>query len=88
MTNVSPSLLLSYYQDTAYFDYLRDMAERDPMLEAGKLGAEFEKTIETLIGQADSQQKQRVIDELTAKPLAELSDSERALLVAHTQSRS
>ena len=85
--NPSPTLLLAHYQESAYFDYLRDLAERDPMLGADALGTEFTETVSRLITQANSQRKQQVIDELARKSLAELSESERQLLKAHTRSR-
>lgn len=85
--NPSPTLLLAHYQESAYFDYLRNLAERDTMLGADALGAEFTETVTRLIKQANSQRKQQVINELAHKSLAELSESERQLLRAHTQSR-
>lgn len=88
MAHPSGALLLSRYQDSPYFEYLRSLAERDPMLETEKLAGEFAGTIHTLIEQLDHQQKQRVIDELTRRPLAELTESEKEALVAHTKSRS
>jgi DNA primase len=76
----SPMLLLSHYQESPYFDYLRGLAEQDPMLSRDQLADEFLETLRKLVQGGDIQQKQRVIDGLTSKPLSELTPEERQLL--------
>ena len=81
--DTSPMLLLSHYQDGPYFDYLRGLAEQDPMLSQDQLADEFLGTLRKMVREGEVEQKQRVIDELTQKPLAELSSVERELLTNH-----
>jgi DNA primase len=78
--NISPMLLLSHYQESDYFEYLRELAEQDPMLSQDQLADEFLGTLRKMLLEGDAQQKQRVIDELTRKSLSELSPAERELL--------
>jgi DNA primase len=78
--NVSAVLLLSHFQDSPYFDFLRGLAEQDPMLSQDQLADEFLDTLRRMVHEGDHQQKQRVIEELTQKPLSDLSDAERELL--------
>jgi len=78
--NISPMLLLSHYQESAYFEYLRELAEQDPMLSQDQLADEFLDTLRKMLLEGDAQQKQRVIDELSRKSLSELSPAERELL--------
>jgi hypothetical protein len=85
--DTSPMLLLSHYQDGPYFDYLRDLAEQDPMLSQDQLADEFLDTLRKMVRETESEQKQRVIDDLTQKPLSELSPAERELLTNHRRSK-
>lgn len=78
--NISSMLLLSHYQESAYFEYLRELAEQDPMLSQDQLADEFLDTLRKMVLEGDAQQKQRVIDELSRKSLSELSPAERELL--------
>ena len=78
--DVSPMLLLSHYQDTPYFEYLKNLAENDPMLSQDQLAEEFLGALRKLVQEGDIQQKQRVIDDLSMKPLSELTPVERELL--------
>lgn len=84
---VSTMLLLSHYQESPYFDYLRQLAEQDPMLSPDQLADEFLDTLRKLVTEGDTQQKQQVIDELTAKPLSELTPSEREMLQNYRRNR-
>ena len=84
--DTSTTLLLSQYQDSSYFDYLKKLAEQDPMLERDQLGEEFLGALDKILAEADSQQKQKVIDELVTKPLSELTASERHMLQNHRKS--
>jgi hypothetical protein len=81
--DTSPMLLLSHYQDGPYFDYLRSLAEKVPMLSQDQLAEEFLDTLRKMVWEGESQQKQKVVDELTQKPLSELSPAERELLTNH-----
>lgn len=85
--DTSPMLLLSHYQDGPYFDYLRGLAEQDPMLSQDQLADEFLDTLRKMVRESESEQKQRVIDDLTQKPLSELSPVERDLLTNHRRSK-
>ena len=76
----STMLLLSHYQESPYFEYLKQLAEQDPLLSADQLKGEFLETLKKMLAEGDNQQKQRVIDELTAKPLSELTLVEREML--------
>lgn len=79
----STVLLLSHYQDSPYFDYLRGLAEQDPMLSQDQLADEFVFTLRRMVHEGDHQQKQRVIDSLSQKPLSELTQGERDLLAQY-----
>ena len=85
--DTSPMLLLSHYQDGPYFDYLRGLAEQDPMLSQDQLADEFLDTLRKMVRESESEQKQRVIDDLTQKPLSELSPVERELLTNYRRSK-
>jgi hypothetical protein len=85
--DTSPMLLLSHYQDGPYFDYLLGLAEQDPMLSQDQLAGEFLDTLRKMVWEGESEQKQRVVDELTQKPLSELSPIERKLLTNHRRSK-
>jgi hypothetical protein len=76
---------LSYYQDSPYFDYLRGLAEKDPMLSADQRSTELADTLTKLLSDAKMQQNQKVIDSLSEKPLSSLSPEERELLSRHTR---
>lgn len=80
-------LLLSHYQGGPYFDYLRGLAEKDPMLSQDQLAEEFLDTLRKMVREGESQQKQKVIDGLTQKPLSELSPAERELLTSYRRPR-
>ncbi len=86
-TVISPVVLLSHYQDTGYFSYLRQLAERELLLSPADLAEEFRGTVIKLLKEGDLQLKQEVINGLLSKPLAELTPEEREMLVAHTRSR-
>ena len=86
--DTSPMLLLSHYQDGPYFDYLRALAEQDPMLSQDQLADEFLNTLRKMIREGESEQKQRVIDSLKQKSLSELSSVERELLTNYRRSKS
>lgn len=79
-SEASTMLLLSHYQETRYFEYLKQLAENDPMLDSDQLADEFLITLRKMLAEGDSQQKQQVIDDLTAKPLSQLTPSEREML--------
>jgi DNA primase len=85
--DTSPMLLLSHYQDGPYFNYLLGLAEQDPMLSQDQLADEFLDTLSKMVREGESEQKQRVVDELTQKPLSELSPVERELLTNHRRSK-
>jgi DNA primase len=85
--DTSPMLLLSHYQDGPYFDYLRGLAEQDPMLSQDQLADEFLDTLRKMVRESESEQKQRVIDGLKQKPLSELSPAERELLTNYRRSK-
>lgn len=77
----SPILLLSQYQDSPYFDYLKRLAEQDPMLSPDQLAEEFLSTLRGLVREAEIHQKQKVIGDLTRKNPSELTPAERELLM-------
>ena len=58
----------------------RQMAEQDPVLSADQLNGEFHGTLEKMLLEGEYQQKQRVVDELTSRPLSELTAAEREML--------
>jgi hypothetical protein len=86
--DTSSMLLLSHYQDGPYFDYLRGLAEQDPMLSQDQLADEFLNTLRKMIREGESEQKQRVIDSLKQKSLSELSSVERELLTNYRRPKS
>ena len=53
------------------------------MLSQDQLADEFLDTLRKMVREGEVDQKQRVVDELTQKPLAELSPVERELLTNH-----
>jgi len=86
--DASPMLLLSHYQGTPYFGDLRRLAEQDPMLSQDQLAEEFLDTLRKMLQDSDLQQKQKVIEMLTRKPLSELSPEERQMLANYRRDRS
>ncbi|MDA0977986.1 MAG: DNA primase [Proteobacteria bacterium] len=82
----STMVLLSHYQDSPYFEQLRRLAERDPMLDLDQLSDEFLDTLKKMLRAEDKHQKQRVIDELKMKRLSELTPAEKALLAGYYRS--
>ena len=81
-------LLLSHYHDTPYFGDLRRLAEQDPMLSQDQLAEEFLDTLRKMLQDSDLQQKQKVIEMLTRKPLSELSPEERQMLANYRREQS
>ena len=81
--DTSTILLLSHYQDTPYFDYLKQLAEQDLVLSADQLDNEFLTTLEKMLLEAEFEQKQRVVDDLIDKPLSKLTPAERRMLQNH-----
>ena len=81
--DISTMLLLSHYQDSTYFDYLRQLAEQDPMLDPDQLAEEFLGTLRKMVLEGDTQKKQQLIDEIAGKKPSELTDEERVLLQNH-----
>ena len=79
--DASPTLLLTHYQETPYFDDLCRLAERDPMLSRELLPDEFLDTLKKMLKNSDLQQKQKVMEELSRKPLSELTPEERRMFV-------
>ena len=79
----SPTLLLSHYQETPYFGFLLSLAEQEPMLSPDSLAEEFLDTVRKMLRDEDSKKKQKVIDELSKKPLADLSQAERQMLKSY-----
>ncbi len=79
----SPTLLLSHYQESPYFNFLLSLAEREPMLSPDSLAEEFLDTVRKMLKEEDYKKKQRVIDELSRKPITELSQAEREMLRSH-----
>ena len=79
----SPTLLLSHYQESPYFNFLLSLAEREPMLSPDSLAEEFLDTVRKMLKEEDYKKKQRVIDELSRKPITELSQVEREMLRSH-----
>jgi hypothetical protein len=57
------------------------------MLSQDQLAGEFLDTLRKMVWEGESEQKQRVVDELTQKPLSELSPIERKLLTNHRRSK-
>ena len=77
---ISTTLLLSHYQESSYFDYLKQLAEQDLMLTEDQLKNEFLDTVNKIMAEGDSEQKQKVIDQLATKSLSELTSAERQML--------
>ena len=57
------------------------------MLSQDQLADEFLDTLRKMVQEGEHEQKQRVIDELTQKPLSELSPAERELLTGYRRSK-
>ncbi|MEK9822164.1 MAG: DNA primase [Gammaproteobacteria bacterium] len=77
---VSTILLLSHYQDGPYFQFLKQLAENDPMLTQDQIAEEFLGTLKKMVSEEDTQKKQMVIDDLVAKKPSDLTEEERQLL--------
>ena len=77
---VSTILLLSHYQDGPYFQFLKQLAENDPMLTQDQIAEEFLGTLRKMVSEEDTQKKQMVIDDLVAKKPSDLTEEERQLL--------
>ena len=77
---VSTILLLSHYQDGPYFQFLKQLAENDPMLTQDQIAEEFLGTLRKMASEEDTQKKQMVIDDLVAKKPSDLTEEERQLL--------
>jgi DNA primase len=84
----SPVLLLSHFQDSAYFEYLRELAEQDPMLTQGQLSDEFLDTLRKMIADAEQLEKQKVMDDLARKRPSELNETEKKFLAEFYRNRS
>ena len=78
---ISTPLLLSEYQESPYFDYLRSLAEKDPMLSHDQLAEEFLATLKGLLDARDNLKNQKLMDELKRKNPSELTPEEKAFLV-------
>lgn len=76
----SPMLLLSHYQQTPYFEDLCRLAEQDPMLSQDQLADEFLDTLRKMLQDSELQEKHRVMEMLSRKPLSQLSPEERQML--------
>ena len=76
-------LLLSHYQDSSYFDYLRRLSEQDLVLSVDQFDDEFQATLKKMLLEGEVEQKQRVVDDLIGKPLSELTPDERVMLQNH-----
>ncbi len=80
---ISPMLLLSHYQDSPYFEVLKSLAERDPMLSPDQLSDEFLDTLKRMMQADETLQKQHIIDELKAKKPSELTPEEKRLFAEY-----
>lgn len=76
----SPAVLLASFQGDADYERLRRLAEKEPLLTMGDLPDEYAGIINKLIQRLESESIQAVRAALVAKPLAELTESERQML--------
>ncbi|MEK9869327.1 MAG: DNA primase [Gammaproteobacteria bacterium] len=83
---VSTILLLSHYQDGPYFQFLKQLAENDPMQTQDQIAEEFLGTLRKMVSEEDTQKKQMVIDDLVAKKPSDLTEEERQLLRSYRRS--
>ena len=79
----STVVVLSHYQESAYFEQLCALAERDPMLNPDQLAEEFLNTLRKLLEREDRDKKQKLMAELSAKKLSELTAEERAFIASY-----
>ncbi len=77
---LTPMLLLVHYQETPYFEYLRGLAEKDPMLSQDQLADEFLDTLRKMLKERELLQNQMVIGTLAGKKPSELTVEEREML--------
>lgn len=81
--DVSPAVLIGHYHGTPYFEYLKDLAEKDPMLAPDRLSDEFLDTLKRMRATDETLQKRLIIDELKAKKLSELTPEEKRILAEY-----
>ena len=85
--DTSTILLLSHYQDTPYFDYLKKLAEQDLVLSAEQFDNEFRTTLEKMLLEGEIEQKQRVVDDIIDKPLSKLTPARTPHAANHLKDR-
>ena len=83
----SPVMLLAVWQDRPEFDFLRDLMEKEQLLDVSELPEEYAGVINTLLRLADAQSGQQLRADLLAKPFHEMSDAEREMLRNLVKSR-
>ena len=82
---ISSVVLLSEYQDTEHFEYLRKLAERDMMLTPDQLAEEFRNVIDRLLMEAHLKIQRVMVEEAMKKSPASLTEEERKVIAAYTQ---
>jgi len=72
--------VLSHFQGSVEFDYLRQLANKEQLLDVSQFKDEFSGIISQRLDTIEDQLKRRSISELLEKPLSELSEGERDLI--------
>lgn len=76
----SPAVLLAEFQQTSEFEYLRRLAEQEPLLAISDLPEEYAGIIGKLVKRMESESIQALRSAILAKPPASWTDEERDLL--------
>jgi len=72
--------VFSHFEGEVEFDYLRQLANKEQLLDVSQFKDEFYGIISRRLGSIEDQLKRRSISELLEKPLSELSEGERDLI--------
>lgn len=72
--------IFAHFQGEAEFDYLRQLANKEQLLDVSQYKDEFSGIITQRLGSIEDGLKRRSISELLEKPLSELSEPERELI--------
>ncbi len=80
------TLLLSSYQGSAHYAYLKSLAEREDLLNQSEQKKEFNGIVQKLISRIKNQLKQKAIKDLLPKRPSELNPTEQQTLRDQTKS--
>ena len=84
---LSPGQLLNHFHGKPELSVLRDLIEREQLLDVSELREEFKGTIVELLKRIESQLKQELIRQLLVKPFSELDEEERQLIKSSHRSK-